>query len=200
MEPVFIQIEGQENKSLRLTKPGIYVAFFHNISGELTFDIAGSGIRLEIIGLYTALTDESYILSTIQRHSAPGSSSNLLVKGVFAGNSKLRYRGLIRIEKAASKTKAYQKNQNMLMTGSATVDTKPDLEILANDVICTHGSTIGRPDRDSLYFVQSRGMDMENANAIIMNGFIEETLQNLVSFGLETEASRIRNYVSLPYV
>ena len=165
----------------RLTKPGKYVAFLHNVSGKFTFDIAGKGIDLDILGLYTGKAQDTYTINTIQRHSAPSSSSNLFIKGVFEGESKFHHEGLIRIEKKAQKSKAYQKNQSLIFD-KAFVESEPFLEILANDVFCTHGSTTGKLSASQIYFLQSRGIDKKAAEKLLVTGFVDEILDKVKQY------------------
>ena len=113
-------------------------------------------------------------METIQRHIAPESTSNLLIKGVFYDESKFIYQGLIRIEKEAQKSHAYQKNQNIIMSDKCFIDSRPFLEILANDVFCTHGSTTGKLNQKQIYYLQTRMLDKSAAEKLIIDGFIRE--------------------------
>lgn len=171
-----IYITSLENKEKKLVfdKPGDYLVFFENISGNLIFDILVSGVRLEIYGLYIGKKDMEFKINTIQNHKAPSSISNLLIKGVFYDSSKFYYRGLIKIEKKAQKTHAYQKNQNLTLSENCFVDSRPYLEILANDVFCTHGSTTGRLDREQMFYTKTRGLDSKKAEELLVEGFINE--------------------------
>ncbi len=164
----------EQNKILTLAKPGNYTVFFHNLSGELVFDIVSPNVNLDIFGLYVGTERNDFSIETVQRHGEPSASSNLLIKGVFFGQSKFHYRGLIRIEKKAQKSRAYQKNQNLMMSLEAFVDSKPYLEILANDVFCTHGSTTGKLNKDIIFYLMSRGLPKKTAEDAIIQGFIDE--------------------------
>ena len=118
-------------------------------------------------------------MKTIQYHRVPSSQSNLLIKGVFDDESVFLYEGMIRIDKLAQGTHAYQKNQNLLLSPSVFVSSKPDLEILANDVYCTHGSTTGKLNKQELFYIQSRGVDKKKSEHIMISGFIENMFQHL---------------------
>ncbi|MCL4364499.1 SufD family Fe-S cluster assembly protein [Patescibacteria group bacterium] len=155
-------------------KPGDYAVFFENLSGELVFDINASNVNLNIYGLYVGNKSDDFKVNTVQVHRAPSSTSNLLIKGVFYGSSKFYYRGLIRIEKDAQKSHAYQKNQNLTLSKDCFIDSRPYLEILANDVFCTHGSTTGRLDKEQMFYTKSRGLEEKEAEKLLVEGFIDE--------------------------
>ncbi len=156
-----------------------YVVFFHNISGKLTFEITASGIELYIYGLFTGNNADEFHIETIQQHKAPGSLSDLLIKGVFDDNSKFVYQGLIRLEKEAQQSHAYQKNQNIIISPGVFVDSRPFLEILANDVFCTHGSTTGKLNKDQIFYAQSRGLSQKKAQELLIDGFVQEIYQKV---------------------
>lgn len=164
---------------LAFDKPGDYVVYFENLSGELYFDINSRGVNLEIYGLYVGRKNKEYKISTFQNHNKPDSTSNLLIKGVFYDESQMYYRGLIRIEKNAQKSHAYQKNQNLMMSDKAFVESKPYLEILANDVFCTHGSTTGRLNQDQLFYAKTRGLKEKEAEDVLVEGFISDIKNKL---------------------
>ncbi len=170
----FIDLNKQKKDRLIFNKPGDYVVFMHNVSGRFTFDIRTKEVQLDIYGLYIGKTKDDYSVHTIQNHSAPSSTSNLFIKGVFYDYSKFHYQGLIRIEKQAQKSHAYQKNQNIMMSPFAFIESKPYLEILANDVFCTHGSTTGRLNNEQLFYAETRGLDQEEAKQLLVDGFVNE--------------------------
>ncbi len=170
----FIDLNKTKDDHIKLDKKGQYVAFFHNRSGTLTFEIAASGIELYIYGLYTGKKDDDFHIETIQKHTAPGSLSDLFIKGVFEDNSRLVYQGLIRLEKSAQQSHAYQKNQNLILSPDVFVDSRPFLEILANDVFCTHGSTTGKLNKDQVFYAISRGLSRKKAEDMLVQGFIDE--------------------------
>lgn len=170
----FIDLNQTKQSKLIFDKPGDYVVFFHNISGEFDFNIEASGVNLDILGLFVGKESDNFKLKTNQYHIAPGSTSNLLIKGVFDGQAKFIYQGLIKIEKTGQKSHAYQKNKNLILGDKVFVDSRPFLEILANDVFCTHGSTTGKIDQESLFYLKSRGLDDKTAEQLYVSGFIKE--------------------------
>jgi Fe-S cluster assembly protein SufD len=174
-----IDLRKIEDRHLKISKPGQIVVFFHNLSGKLVFDLNVTGIELYIYGLFTGDKKDNFNIETIQRHTAPGSTSDLLIKGVFDGSSKFVYQGLIRLEKGAQKSHAYQKNQNLIISPKVFVDSRPFLEILANDVFCTHGSTTGKINKEQLLYAQSRGINADDAKKLIIQGFTDEIIEKV---------------------
>src|SRR3989338_9990957 len=169
----FINVNKQKKEHMTFDQKGeTYVVFFHNISGKLTFEITEPDIKLYIYGLFTGHKTDEFYIETIQLHKAPGSLSDLLIKGVFEDKSKFIYQGLIRLEKEAQKSHAYQKNQNLILSPGVFVDSRPFLEILANDVFCTHGSTTGKLNKDQLFYAESRGLSKKTAQNMLVSGFV----------------------------
>lgn len=171
----FIHLDKQKKRHMIFEiKNETYVVFFHNISGKLIFDIKSSNIKLYIFGLYTGKNIDEFHIETVQHHLAPGSLSDLFIKGVFEDKSKFVYQGMIRLEKDAQKSHAYQKNQNLILSPGVFVDSRPYLEILANDVFCTHGSTTGKLNEDQLLYAQIRGLSEDESKRMLVQGFIDE--------------------------
>jgi len=176
---MFIHLKNISKKKMVINKPGQYVIFFQNISGEINFDITASNVYLYVFGLYEGKKNESFSLITRQFHHIANSFSHVLVKSIMKDESSFIYDGLIRIEKQAIKTHAYQKNMNILLSEKSHVVSQPFLEILTNDVFCTHGSTTGPLDNDLLYYLQTRGICLEDAREILMRGFIDDIFQRI---------------------
>lgn len=179
---IFINLNKDKQEHITFDKMGeTYVVLFHNISGTLTFDITAPHIELYIYGLFTGKNSDEFHIETIQRHTAPGALSDLFIKGVFQDMSKFIYQGLIRLEKNAQQSHAYQKNQNLILSPGVFVDSRPYLEILANDVFCTHGSTTGKLSEDQLLYAQTRGLSKETACDMLVQGFIDEVYYKVKS-------------------
>ena len=183
----FINLNKTKTKKLNFTKSGKYIVFFQNLSGKFSFELKEKGIDLQILGLFIGKNKDRFQVETIQHHVAPNSVSNLLIKGVFYDESKFIYQGLIRIEKAAQKTHAYQKNQNLIMSDSCFVDSRPFLEILANDVFCTHGSTTGKLNQEQIYYLQTRNLAKKSAEKLLIDGFIQEIPDKIKQYGYKID-------------
>lgn len=181
MNTNFIDLNKTIKPTIKLNRPGKYVAFVENKSGEFIFELNAVNIDLKIYGLFHGTNSDDFKVHTVQHHRAPNSTSNLLIRGVFDDESKFHYTGLVKIEKKAQKSHAYQKNQNLILSGGVFVESEPFLEIEANDVFCTHGSTTGKISEDQLYYLTSRGINKDEAKELIVQGFLEEVRQNLAT-------------------
>lgn len=179
----FIDLNITKQTKLSFDKPGDYIVYFSNLSGEFDFIINAKEVNLEILGLYIGKESEKFELKTNQYHVAPNSTSNLLIKGVFLNQSKFIYQGLIKIEKTGQKSHAYQKNKNLILGEKVFVDSRPFLEILADDVFCTHGSTTGKIDEESILYLKSRGLDQKKAEELYISGFTQEILDKINPYG-----------------
>lgn len=154
-------------------------------SGEYIIELVGEGAQAQILGLFIGKNNDEFIIKTTQSHLAPNTKSDLLIKSVLYDSSKLNFDGLIKIEKAAQRSDAYQRNESLVMNTGARVDTKPTLEILANDVRCTHGATIGKIDEEQLFYLNSRGINKKEAERLIIEGFFEGVLSRIKDKNLQ---------------
>jgi Fe-S cluster assembly protein SufD len=145
-----------------------------------------------IYGLYYGLNEQKIHLDTWQHHAAPNCVSDLMFKGALDHKAFAVYRGMIRLEEGAQKTDAYQQNRTLLLSDDASVNSIPGLEILANDVRCTHGSTAGQIDPQMLFYLLSRGLTNFEARKMIMDGFFEEVI---LKFGLEAVLDPLRKEI-----
>jgi Fe-S cluster assembly protein SufD len=141
--------------------------------------LAGPGSSVRVTGLYALNGDQHLDLDTTQEHAAPHATSDLAFKGVLQDHSRSVWRGIIRVDKGAQKTDAFQENRNMLLSPHAHADSIPGLEILANDVRCTHAATIGQVDRELLFFLMARGLTRIAATRLIVQGFFADALERV---------------------
>ena len=165
--------------------PGKYVVFFSNISGTISCTIKAEKVELFMLGLYEVDGTKKYSVKTKQIHSAPNSFSDLYIVSVVQGSSSFSFSGLIRIEKGARQSHAYQKNQNLLLSEKSSVDSCPILEILANDVFCTHASTSGPISEEQLQLLQMRGIERDEAKNLVVEGFTHQIYDRLSSLGVK---------------
>ncbi|OGK62290.1 hypothetical protein A2334_02315 [Candidatus Roizmanbacteria bacterium RIFOXYB2_FULL_38_10] len=186
-------------KNLSFSKSGKYIVFFYNLSGELTFRIKSRGVELYIFGLYTGAKKNTFRLKTIQHHLAPESKSDLYIGGVFGDSSTFFHEGLIKVDRDAQKTHAYQINQNIILSKEVFISSKPDLEILANDVFCTHASTTGKLNKEELFSIQSRGVDRNNSERLMINGFIKNIFRNIETNGRFDELEKNKKTILKQY-
>jgi Fe-S cluster assembly protein SufD len=114
--------------------------------------------------------------TTVVRHQAPCCASRQTVKNVLAGRSHGVFQGRIEVARHAQKTDGYQMNQALLLSPDAEIDTKPELEIFADDVKCSHGATVGELDADQMFYLRSRGIPDAEARSILVRAFLAEAL------------------------
>jgi Fe-S cluster assembly protein SufD len=149
------------------------------VRNNLQLGLNGEGIDSHLYGLYLLNGDTLADNHTVVDHQKPNSYSNELYKGIMDGNSKGVFNGKVYVRPQAQKTNAFQANRNILLTNTATVNTKPQLEIWADDVKCSHGCTSGQLDDEALFYLQSRGIKKDTARAMMLYAFVGELLQQI---------------------
>jgi Fe-S cluster assembly protein SufD len=142
-------------------------------------DLAGPGATSRVTGAYFADGTQHLDYDTFQEHIAPNTTSDFAFKGALRDQASVVWRGMIRVEKDAQKTNAYQENRNLLLSEQAHADSIPGLEILANDVRCTHGATLSQVDRDQLFYAMARGLTRADAERLIVRGFFQDILDRI---------------------
>jgi Fe-S cluster assembly protein SufD len=182
-----IRVQNEHNNACKITHTFIHqeknsTASSNNITlhgglirNSTYHHLAGEGAQSLSYGLY--LTDKWQHVDN--EHDAPNCTSNQLFKGVLDDMSTGAFNGRILVNPNAQGTVAYQKNNNILMTNDAKMDTKPQLEIYADDVKCSHGATVGQIDENALFYLQSRGINKREARLMLMFGFAHEVIQNI---------------------
>lgn len=133
----------------------------------------------EMLGVFFADDAQHFDVHTLQEHQAPHTASDLLYKVALSGSARSVFAGLIRVHPGAQKTNAFQSNRNLLLSGDARADSKPELEIMANDLRCTHGSAVSRLEEQHLFYLQTRGLSRQQAIHMIVEGFFSEVLDRL---------------------
>jgi Fe-S cluster assembly protein SufD len=159
------------------------------IRTDLNCRLKGSGTQTNLYGSYILTQQQHTDNHTIVDHQKPNSNSLELYKGIMMDRSHGVFNGKILVRQDAQKTNAFQKNNNILMSDQATINSKPQLEIFADDVKCSHGSTVGQFDEEALFYLRTRGIGEERAKRILIEAFIAE-----VHSKISVEA--LRNYVS----
>lgn len=139
----------------------------------------GPGIECILNGLYITKDHQLADHWMFVEHAQPHCNSHEYFNGIVDGNSKGVFHGRIFVHQAAQKTDAKQTNKNLLLADTATVDTKPQLEIYADDVKCTHGATIGQLDEDAIYYLRTRGIDLETAKRMLIHAFAGEIIERI---------------------
>jgi Fe-S cluster assembly protein SufD len=142
-------------------------------------DLAGRGATSRVTGAYFTDGEQHIDYDTFQLHQAPDTTSDFAFKGALRDKSTAVWRGMIRVERDAQKTNAYQENRNLMLSPTTHAVPIPGLEILANDVRCTHGATVGRVDREQLFYLMARGLSRPEAERLIVRGFFQDVLDRI---------------------
>jgi Fe-S cluster assembly protein SufD len=149
------------------------------VRNNLQLALDGEGIESHMYGLYLLHNDTLADNHTVVDHKKPHSFSNELYKGILDDQSKGVFNGKIYVRPQAQKTNAFQANRNILLTNQATINTKPQLEIWADDVKCSHGCTTGQLDEEALFYLQARGISKETARAMMLYAFAGELVETI---------------------
>ena len=164
---------GESRDMILLVYPGVSTDIALNV------ELQGEGAQANIYGAYVCGADERVKIAVDMHHKVPHCNSRQLFKGIAGGNSKVDFYGKIIVAKDAQRTEAYQENHNLLLSDGAKVDTKPQLEIYADDVKCSHGATIGRLNEEEQFYMRSRGITLEDAKVLQMISFVAPVLENI---------------------
>jgi Fe-S cluster assembly protein SufD len=175
------------------------------VRNNLRINMKGDGSETHALGLFLADKMQHIDNHTIIDHSCPHCTSNQYYKGVLDDSSTGAFSGMIHVHPDAQKTEAFQTNNNILLTDTAKMHSKPRLEIYADDVKCSHGATVGQLDEDALFYLQSRGISKEDSRLMLMDAFawdvvskikqvpLQERITELVAKRLRGELSRCNN-------
>jgi Fe-S cluster assembly protein SufD len=142
-------------------------------------DLAGPGATSRVTGAYFADAHQHLDYDTFQEHIAPNTESDFAFKGALRDHATAVWRGMIRVEEDAQKTNAYQECRNLMLSPTTHAVPIPGLEILANDVRCTHGATVSRVDREQLFYLMSRGLPRAEAERLVVRGFFQDVLDRI---------------------
>ena len=164
---------GQRTDMVLLVMPGV------SCDVKLDVHLVGEGAEANVYGAYVCGGEEKVKIAVDMYHDVPHCNSRQLFKGIAGGVSKVDFYGKIIVAQDAQRTEAYQENHNILLTDGAKVDTKPQLEIYADDVKCSHGATIGRLNEDEQFYMRSRGISLEDAKVLQMISFIAPVLEHV---------------------
>jgi Fe-S cluster assembly protein SufD len=144
-----------------------------------TLDLDGNGSWGRMSGLYFTDNRQHLDLDTQQNHHALNTTSDLLFKGALKGHSRSVWQGMIAVDPGAQKTDGFQANRNLILENTARADSIPGLEIQADDVRCTHASTVGRVDDTEIFYLMSRGIPRDEATRLIVHGFFDPVMQRI---------------------
>ena len=184
MTEVIIVSDGQLVRNIEVQsgdRKDMVLLVYPGVSCDVKLDVrlVGEGAEANIYGAYVCGGEEKVKIAVDMHHDLPHCNSRQLFKGIAGGTSKVDFYGKIIVAQDAQRTEAYQENHNLLLTDGAKVDTKPQLEIYADDVKCSHGATIGRLNEEEQFYMRSRGITLEDARVLQMISFISPVLENI---------------------
>jgi Fe-S cluster assembly protein SufD len=161
------------------------------VRNDLNYRLEGKGCESHMFGLYIGDGNQHIDNHTLMDHAMPDSFSNEFYKGIMGGKSTGVFNGKVIVRKDAQKTNAYQSNKNILLSDEAHINTKPQLEIFANDVKCSHGATTGQLDEEALFYLRSRGIGAAEAKAMLTVAFAADVLENIKNDDLKAFANQL---------
>jgi Fe-S cluster assembly protein SufD len=164
---------------------------------HLSLDVAGRGASTDLVGLFFGEQTQTLDYRLFMNHLGSNTSSNVFLKGAVEDQASSVFTGLVKIEKDIAKVSAFETNRNLVLSEGASAHSVPNLEILSNDVICGHGSTVGPLEQEPLYYLMSRGLSKARAARLLVHGFFEEVINRLPHPGL---ASPVRTAVNRKFV
>lgn len=175
----------------RGAKIDLCMVVFPGISADIpvVIDIAGEGAEVLLHCLYLCGGQERLSLRTVVHHRAGHSASRQVFDGMLGGNSHATFDGKIIVAPDSQKVEAYQENHNILLTEAARIDTRPQLEIYADDVKCSHGATVGRLNEDEQFYMRSRGIPEAEAKVLQMISFAAPILHRAPQLASGVEAA-----------
>ncbi|MDQ2701016.1 MAG: Fe-S cluster assembly protein SufD [Actinomycetota bacterium] len=156
---------------------------------RMTTNLAGQGSEARVTGGYASNGRQHMDFDTLQEHAAENTTSDLAFRGVLTGHSTAVWRGMIKVDEGAQQTDAFQECRNMLLSTDAHADAIPGLEILADDVACTHAAAIAQVDKDQLFYLNSRGLNDAQSKSLVVEGFLEALVERLAEGPVRDEVS-----------
>jgi len=149
------------------------------VRNNLNIEVDASNCETNLNGLYLGKNKDHIDNHTVVDHKKPHCNSNEIYRGILDDESTGVFNGKVFVRQDAQKTNAFQKNNNILLTDNATVNSKPELEIYADDVKCSHGSTTGQIDEEAIFYLQSRGISKKGALKLMINAFAKDALERI---------------------
>lgn len=172
--PPVVRLEAGEKRSAAFVVPrGVSGSF------EVVYELAGEGAELDLTGVYACCGEQKVDFRITVRHLCAGCVSHQLFKGLAEDEARVKFEGLVYVAAGAEKTEALQENHSLLLSENAFVQSSPQLEIYADDVICSHGATVGSLDENEQFYMRSRGISLEEARRLQILSFLSPVLEGL---------------------
>ena len=172
--PPVVRLEAGEKRSAAFLVPrGVSGSF------EVVYELAGEGAELDLTGVYACCGEQKVDFRITVRHLCAGCVSHQLFKGLAEDEARVKFEGLVYVAAGAEKTEALQENHSLLLSENAFVQSSPQLEIYADDVVCSHGATVGSLDESEQFYMRSRGISLEEARRLQILSFLSPVLEGL---------------------
>ena len=172
--PPVVRLEAGEKRSAAFVVPrGVSGSF------EVVYELAGDGAELDLTGVYACCGEQKVDFRITVRHLCAGCVSHQLFKGLAEDEARVKFEGLVYVAAGAEKTEALQENHSLLLSENAFVQSSPQLEIYADDVVCSHGATVGSLDENEQFYMRSRGISLEEARRLQILSFLSPVLEGL---------------------
>ena len=172
--PPVVRLEAGEKRSAAFVVPrGVSGSF------EVVYELAGEGAELDLTGIYACCDEQKVDFRITVRHLCAGCISHQLFKGLAEDEARVKFEGLVYVAAGAEKTEALQENHSLLLSENAFVQSSPQLEIYADDVVCSHGATVGSLDENEQFYMRSRGISLEEARRLQILSFLSPVLEGL---------------------
>lgn len=172
--PPVVRLEAGEKRSAAFLVPrGVSGSF------EVVYELAGEGAELDLTGVYACCGEQKVDFRITVRHLCAGCVSHQLFKGLAEDEARVKFEGLVYVATGAEKTEALQENHSLLLSENAFVQSSPQLEIYADDVVCSHGATVGSLDENEQFYMRSRGISLEEARRLQILSFLSPVLEGL---------------------
>jgi len=191
-----IACEQVEQKADSVFKINTFTLGGKLVRNNLNIDLLGQHTETWLNGLYLLQNKQHVDNHTHVFHREPNCESHELYKGIMNDKSTGVFNGKVYVHREAQKTNAYQSNANMVLTDEASINSKPELEIYADDVQCSHGSTTGQLDEEALFYLRSRGMSQESARAVLLNAFAADVLEHI---GVDAVKEDVESFIDKHY-
>ncbi len=161
------------------------------IRSDLKASLAGEGAEVDLSGLWVAASHAECHTNVLVEHKEPNTHSNQMFKGVLFDQARSSFQGKIYVHQKAQKTLAYQLNNNLVLSDEAQANSKPNLEIFADDVKASHGATVGQLDQEQLFYLRTRGFSEKEARSVLIEGFCEEIAQQITIPSLQEKVEQM---------
>lgn len=172
--PPVVRLEAGEKRSAAFVVPrGVSGSF------EVVYELAGEGAELDLTGVYACCGEQKVDFRITVRHLCAGCVSHQLFKGLAEDEARVKFEGLVYVAAGAENTEALQENHSLLLSENAFVQSSPQLEIYADDVVCSHGATVGSLDENEQFYMRSRGISLEEARRLQILSFLSPVLEGL---------------------